>query len=138
MKTFAIFPTISVFIITFSLLKSESDFGLKKELLWSLLVTILFGVIMTIFSAELFYLLYYSNFLLALALIPFLTYLINAHLPKSSGKTLWIRLFAIGVISTALSLTLFGASMLYSFLNNPMDPAPRKEQNEIRDGDKSK
>ena len=125
MKSFAIFPTISIFILTFSLLRSQWEFEARKNLLWTMLLTIVLGGLLAYFSTELNIMLMLSNFVFALALVPFLTFLINDIFPTVTGRTLWIRLFGIGLVAIALTLTLLGASMFFALANNPMDPGPK-------------
>jgi hypothetical protein len=128
MKAFAIFPTISVFILTFSILKGQSGYGTKKNLFWSSLLTIGFvGLIiggLKIFH-ELAWLLMLSNVVFALILIPILTFTINDFFPVATETILWIRLFGIGLVSIIITAALLGASMFLAFANNPMDPGPK-------------
>lgn len=122
-----------MFILTFSILKNQSAFGIKKNLLWSLTTTVIFcGVVigvLTVFKLKnlegFVILLLLSNAGFALVLIPMVTFLINDWFPTATGTTLWIRLFLLGLVSIAITATLLGASMVFALANNPMDPAPR-------------
>jgi hypothetical protein len=125
MKAFAIFPTISIFIVIFTLLKSEWELQTKKNLIWTSIVTAIIGGLLTMYSTEMFMLLYLSNFIFILILIPFLTFLINSYMPKTSGRTPWTRLLLIGLIGTAITMTLFVVSFFFSLMNNPMDIGPK-------------
>jgi hypothetical protein len=130
MKAFVIFPTICVFILTSSILKNQSDLGTKKNLFWSFTTTIIFcglviGALRIFKAAEFAFLLMLSNVVFALIVIPILTFLINDLFPNATGKILWIRLFGIGVVATAVTAALFGASMIFALMNNPMDPGSR-------------
>jgi MFS family permease len=133
MKAFAIFLTICVFILTFSILKSQSDLGTKKNLFWSLTTMVIFcglviGILTTLKQEELAgfaFLLMLSNVVFALVLIPILTFLMNDWIPTTTGTMLWIRLFVFGLMSIAITGALFGASLLFALANNPMDPASK-------------
>ncbi|MFN7259905.1 MAG: hypothetical protein ACK5TU_08420, partial [Cyclobacteriaceae bacterium] len=97
MKAFAIFPTICVFILTFSILKSQSDLGTKKNLFWSLTTMVIFcglviGILTTLKQEELAgfaFLLMLSNVVFALVLIPILTFLMNDWIPTTTGTMRW-------------------------------------------------
>lgn len=125
MKSFAIFPTISIFILTFTLLRMNWEFPTKKNLIWSFLITFILGGLLIIFAIDVFILLYLSNFVFALILIPFLTFLLNDFFPETTGGKLWIRLFGMGLIATAITLTLLGTTFFLAIANNPMDPGPK-------------
>ena len=87
---------------------------------------------MTLFSVEAFEFLYYANFFGVLICIPCLTYLANGLFNDKSNKViLWLRIALLGVISTAVTLGLAWYLVLFSFINNPMDPATKESQQEI-------
>lgn len=135
MKTFVLFPTLCVFLLTLTLLKVAGQVRPKTILIWSVFTTAIFGGLMTWFSANLFTFLYYSNFSAILIIIPCLTYLINKMLPDILiEKRLWLRIFGFGLASTILTLMLFGTAMFFSLIFNPTDPAPRQGQSEIKVG----
>jgi hypothetical protein len=46
-------------------------------------------------------------------------------MPKTSGRTPWTRLLLIGLIGTAITMTLFVVSFFFSLMNNPMDIGPK-------------
>lgn len=75
MKTFAIFPTLCILIISFAVIKDQLT--VKRSLLWSFAVTVVLGGLLLLFSAELLVLLYLSNFVLAIVLVPVLTFLLD-------------------------------------------------------------
>ncbi len=129
MKTFVIFPTICWFILTLTLLR-VGFIRPKTALLWSTIMTIILGGLMTWFSADIFFFLYYANFLAIIVMIPCLTYLTNKLFKDNSDKIKWIRILGLGLVSTALTIAIFATSMFFSFAYNPMDPAPRQAQNE--------
>ena len=131
MKAFAIFPTICIFLLTLTLLHARGEKKPKMKLGWSFLVTIIFGGVMTMFSGYIFKFLFYANFLAAIFIIPCLTYLSNKCFPVVTGKKYWLRIVALGLISTVVTSTLFGATMIFSLLNNPMDPITQ-EQHDIK------
>jgi hypothetical protein len=133
MKTFVIFPTICVFLLTLTLLTLDRQMTPKRVFIWSILVTTLFGGLLTWFSVDAFFFLYYSNFLSVLIVIPCLTFLTNKILPDRWIKNAWIRLVGLGVLSTIVTLLIFGTAMFFSFASNPMDPAPRQEQEKTKD-----
>ncbi len=118
MKTFAIFPTLCVFVLTLTLLKLTGQTKLWIMILLTILVTTLFGGLMILFSTEAFHFLYFANFFGILVCVPCLTYLTNS-LFKS-------RLLFIGIASTLLTIVIAGALIFFSFLNNPMDLMPRE------------
>jgi hypothetical protein len=128
MKAFAIFPTISVFILTFSVLKEQFDFGAKKNLVWSTLTTSVFGGLfiagLKIFP-QLTWMLILSNVTFALILVPVLTFTIDGFFPAAIGQSRWIRLFGIGIISIVITASMLGVSMLLALTYNPMDPITR-------------
>ena len=129
MKTFVIFPTICVFLLTLTLLNVSGQRNQLRIFILTGLITIIFGGLMTLFSVDVFTFLYYSNFISVLIAIPCLTYLTNKMFPDISGKKFWFRVFGLGIASTVLTLLIFGTAMFFSFAYNPMDPAPRQEQN---------
>jgi O-antigen/teichoic acid export membrane protein len=128
MKAFVIFPTICVFALTLALLKFDGQLRPRTALLWSTIATIIFGVFMTWLSVDVFFFLYYANFLGIIILIPCLTYLTNELFKDNSEKIKWFRILGLGLVSTILTLVIFATSMFFSFAYNPMDPAPRQGQ----------
>jgi hypothetical protein len=131
MKAFVIFPTICVFLLTMTLLTLDGQTKQRTTLLWSVMVTALFGGLMTWFSVDVFAFLYYSNFIGVLVCIPCLTYLTNRLLSKNLDKKInWIRVLGLGILSTVVTITTAGFLILISFLNNPMDPPTNKQSTE--------
>ncbi|MBS1507808.1 MAG: hypothetical protein JSS79_14290 [Bacteroidetes bacterium] len=128
MKTFAIFPTISVFILTFSVLKGQFGFGTKKNLIWSTVTTIGFGGLF-IAGLKLFlewaWILVLSNVTFGLMLVPVLTFTIDGFFPVATGQSRWIRLFGIGLASIIITAGLLGVSIFFALAYNPMDPGPK-------------
>src|SRR5690349_16334077 len=101
MKTFVIFPTICVFLLTLTLMTLNGQTRHRTTLLWSVMVTVLFGGLMTWFSLDAFSFLYYSNFIGVLVCIPCLTYLTNRLFSKTQDKKInWIRVLGLGILST--------------------------------------
>jgi hypothetical protein len=133
MKAFVIFPTICFFALTLTLLRL-GQLRPQTALLWSTILTIIFGALMTLVSADVFLFLYYMNFLGVIILIPCLTYLTNELFSDNSNKIKWVRILGLGLVSTVLTIVIFATSMFFSFAYNPMDPAPKQEQKES-DGD---
>lgn len=87
---------------------------------------------MTLFSAEAVAFLYYANFFGVLICIPCLTYLANGLFNDKSNKViLWLRIAGLGVISTAVTLGLAWYLILFSFIQNPMDPVTKESQQKI-------
>lgn len=134
MKTLGIFPAISLFALTLTLLRFDPQIKTRTVLLWSAIVTILFGGLMTWFSVQVFFFVYYANFLGVIILIPCLTYLTNKLFKDSTNKIKRIRLLGLGLAATVLTIAMFATSMSISFAYNSMDPAPKHVQNE-RGGD---
>lgn len=131
MTAFVIFPTICVLVLTLTLL-TLGGLSRPRVVLLSTLITATFGGLMTWLSVEVFTFLYYSNFLGVLMCIPCLTYLANRLFTYNSNKiTFWIRIVGLGIVSTAATLGLAWSLILFSFINNPMDPATNKERVEI-------
>ena len=131
MKTFVIFPTICFFVLTLTLLRV----GLirpRSAFLWSTIMTIILGGLMTWLSVEIFFLLYYANFLGVLVLIPCLTYLTNKLFKDNSDRIKWIRILGLGLLSTVLTIATAGFLILISFIQNPMDPPTNKQPTEIK------
>ena len=128
MKAFVIFPTICVFLLTTTLLTLSTSIKWRTILLWSGIVTVLFGGLMTWFSVAAFLFLYYSNFIGVLVCISCLTYLTNRLLNKTLDKKVnWIGIFGIFIVSTVLTVATAGFLIFMSFMYNPMDP-PTNEQ----------
>lgn len=127
MKSFAIFPNITIFLITLTLLNVNRQTGKLRIIGWTTFVTFILGVLLTLYSSELFRLLYYFNFISLIISIPCLTYLANKVFPDYK-KASWARLLGIGIISTVLTVTLFLTTMLAAFIQNPMDPIDKKFQ----------
>ena len=131
MKAFVIFPTICVFLLTLTLLTLDGQMKARTTLFCSVIVTVLFGGLMTWFSVDAFFYLYYSNFIGVLVCIPCLTYLTNRLLSKNFDKRMsWIRVLGLGILSTLVTLATAGFFILFSFLNNPMDPPTNKQSTE--------
>lgn len=132
MKTFVIFPTICFFVLTLTLLRV----GLirpRTSFLWSTIMTIILGGLMTWLSVDIFFLLYYANFLGVIILIPCLTYLTNKLFKDNSDRIKWIRILGLGLLSTVLTIATAGFLILISFIYNPMDPPTNKQPTEKRD-----
>jgi hypothetical protein len=131
MKAFVIFPTICVFLLATTLLTLDAQTKWRTTLLWSGILTILFGGLMTWFSVDAFFFLYYSNFIGVLVCIPCLTYLTNRLLNKTSDKRAnWIGILGIGIVSTVLTAATAGFLIFMSFMYNPMDPPTNKQSTE--------
>ena len=132
MKAFVIFPVICVFVLTLTLLTACQQ-DKWRNFLWTTLVTAVFGGLATWLSIEMFEFLYFSNFVGVLVCIPCLTYLAHRLLPaNSNNKLVWLRIFGLGLISTALTITTAGFLFLAAAIQNPMDPPMRKQQTETR------
>jgi prepilin signal peptidase PulO-like enzyme (type II secretory pathway) len=128
MKAFAILPTITVFIASFSILRRQGNLGAKRNLFWSSLSTIAFGalaIVVTTISYKLMWLYMLINVIFAFILVPIMTFTINDFLPPATGKILWIRLFGIGLLSVAVTVVLFGILIFFTLAYNPMDPSPK-------------
>ena len=134
MKTFVIFPTICVFALTLTLLKLDGRTKPHTVLLWSTIVTTIFGGLMTWFSVDVFLFLYYLNFLGVIILIPCLTYLTNKLFKDNKDNKKWIRILGLGLISTVLTIAVFATTMFLSLLNNPMDPGQRPDNRTEKSG----
>jgi len=133
MKAFVIFPTICVFVLTLTLLKLGGQVRPRTSLFWSIIVTSVFGGLMTWFSFETFQFLYFANFVGILICIPCITYLTNKLFASNVDKRIyWTRIIGLGLASTAVTILVGGALIFFSFLNNPMDPVTNKEQTENR------
>lgn len=126
MKTFVIFPTICVFVLTLTLLKLDETRP-RNVLLRATFVTAIFGGLMIWFPLEGFFL-YYGNWIGIIILIPCFTYLTNKLFKGKISKITWIRILGLTIISTLVTIAIFATSMFFSLTNNPMDPAPRQEQ----------
>jgi hypothetical protein len=122
MKSFVIFPTICIFILSFAVLRINKETSIVRNFIFSFLVAGILGGLLLVFSTEVFMLLYLGNFVFVLVLIPFLTFLVDDFLPQVAGRKLWIRLFGIGLLATITTLALFAATFFYALSNNPMDP----------------
>jgi hypothetical protein len=131
MKVFVIFPTICIFLLTMTLLTLDGQTKRRTTLLWSSIVTVLFGGLMTWFSVDAFVFLYYSNFIGVLVCIPCLTYLTNRLLNKTLDKRVnWIRVLGLGILSTVVTVATAGFLIFMSFMYNPMDPPTNKQTTE--------
>jgi hypothetical protein len=97
-------------------------------------MTSILGGLLILYSVELFELLFYSNFISVVIIIPCLTYLTNKLFPNYK-KASWIRLLGLGIISTVLTVTLFLTTMLAAGIQNPMDPIDKKLQKESSNND---
>jgi hypothetical protein len=101
MKTFVLFPTICVFVLTLTLLKLNGQTKSWIVFGWAIIVTATFGRVMTLYSVEVSELLYYSNFLGVLICIPCLTYLANKLFKKNSNQRIYLlRVVGLSFIST--------------------------------------
>jgi hypothetical protein len=128
MKAFVIFPTICVFLLTMTLLALDGQTKQRTKLISSIIVTALFGGLMTWFSLDAFLFLYYLNFIGVLISIPCLTYLTYRLLSKNQDEGVnWIRVLGLGILSTVVTVATAGFLIFMSFMYNPMDP-PIKEQ----------
>ena len=133
MKAFVVFPTICVFVLMLTLLKLNGQIRRRTSLLWTMMVTSIFGGIMTWFSFETFQFLYFANFVGILVCIPCITYLINRLFTRNVNKRIyWTRIIGLGLASTVLTIAVAGTLIFLSFLYNPMDPITNKEQTENR------
>lgn len=131
MKAFVIFPTICVFLLTMTLLTLDGQTKPRTMLLWSILVTVLFGGLMSWFSVDVLLFLYYSNFIGVLVCIPCVTYLTNRLLSKPLDKRVnWLRVLGLGILSTAVTIATAGFLIFMSFMYNPMDPPTNKQSTE--------
>lgn len=90
----------------------------------------IFGGLMTWISVDVFFFLYYMNFVGVIILIPCLTYLTDKLFRDNSDKIKWLRILGLGLVSTILTIVIFATSMFFSIAYNPMDPAPKQEQKE--------
>lgn len=127
MKAFVIFPTICVFFLTMTLLMLVGQTKPKLKLLWSILVTVLFGGFMTWFSVDVFVFLYYSNFIGLLVCISCLTYLANRGFSKTlNNRVNWFRILGLRIMSIAVTVVIAGFLIFIAFLFNPMDPPINK------------
>jgi len=123
MKAFTIFPAICVFALTLTLLNLGREMKFWKSIIIATIFTAFFGRLMTWYSLELFFFLYFINIIGILVLIPCLTFWTNRMLPAAKNtKIYWIRIAGLGVAATVIALLFFGASMLLGFFYNPMDP----------------
>jgi hypothetical protein len=131
MKAFVIFPTICIFLLTMTLLTMDGQTNRRTTLLWSVMLTALFGGLMTWFSVDAFTFLYYSNFIGVLVCIPCLTYLTNRLLSKTQDEKIkWIRVLGLGILSTVVTVATAGFLIFMSFMYNPMDPPIKKQSTE--------
>ena len=131
MKAFVIFPTICVFLLTMTLLTLDGQTKPRTMLLWSILVTVLFGGLMSWFSVDVLLFLYYSNFIGVLVCIPCVTYLTNRLLSKPLDKRVnWLRVLGLGILSTAVTIATAGFLIFMSFMYNPMDQPTNKQSTE--------
>lgn len=131
MKSFVIFPTICIFLLTMTLLTLGGQTKRRATLLWSGIVTVLFAGLMTWFSLDAFVFLYYSNFIGVLVSIPCLTYLTNQFVTKTLDKRVnWIGLLGLGILSTVVTVATAGFLIFMSFMYNPMDPPINKQSTE--------
>jgi hypothetical protein len=131
MKAFVIFPTICVFLLTLTLMTLDGQIRQRTALLWSVIVTILFGGLMTWFSVDAFTFLYYSNFIGVLVCIPCLTYLTNRLFSKTQDEKIkWIRVLGLAILSTVATVATAGFLIFMSFMYNPMDPPTNKQSTE--------
>ncbi len=121
MKVFVIFPAICLFALVFTILR----IGLIRPwtaLLWSTLLTAIFGGLMAFYSVQVFYFLYYANFIGCFILIPCLTYLMNKSFKNNSSHLKWVKIIGLGLVSSVLTIAVAGFLFFISLLYNPMDP----------------
>ena len=118
MKTFVIFPTICVSILTWTLLSLLGQMKRRTKFVLTILATIIFGGLMTWFSVDLLVFLYFSNFVSIILVIPCMTYLIYNWLPNQKIEGKYLRIFAIGLLSTVLTLAIFGTAMFFALAYN--------------------
>jgi len=116
--------------VTLTSLKLDGQLRTRTIVLLTTIVTVVFAGLMTLFSVEVFFFLYYANFLGVVVCIPCLTYLINELLP--GNKRSWTRLIGLGLVSTVATMVIAGFLILNSFMHNPMDPAIQNEATEER------
>lgn len=129
MKAFVIFPTFCVFVLTLTLIMLVGKSKFRDAILWTIVVTSIFGGLATWFSIDVFTILYFFNFIGILVCIPCLTYLANRLFPdSSSNKMNWLRILGLGFASTIVTIIISGTLIFFSFLNNPMDPVTNKKQ----------
>lgn len=126
MKAFVLFPTICVFVFTFTLIKLSGITESRSVLLRSLIVTAVVDLLMIWFSGEGFFL-YYGNWIGILILIPCFTYLGNTLFKNNTDKIKWIRILGLTIFSTVLTIVIFATVMFFSFAYNPMDRKPKQE-----------
>lgn len=122
MKTFAIFPSISVFLIVMGFLYAAGLIKTAKSICISIFLTFTLCSLIFYYSLELFNILYQSHFYLVLILIPSLVVSLNKLLPKANSKYFYLRMIGIILIAILITLLLFGASFFCAMLNNAMDP----------------
>lgn len=128
MKAFVIFPTICVFLLTMTLLSLGAQKKQRIVLLWSVMLTILFGGLMLWFSVDAFVFLYYLNFIGIVISIPCLTYWAMRLLSKILDRRInWIGVLGLGILSTVVTVGIAGFLIFISFLYNPMDPPINKQ-----------
>ena len=113
-----IFPTICVSILTWTLLSLLGQMKRRTKFVLTILATIIFGGLMTWFSVDLLVFLYFSNFVSIILVIPCMTYLIYNWLPNQKIEGKYLRIFAIGLLSTVLTLAIFGTAMFFALAYN--------------------
>lgn len=118
MKTFAIFPSIAIFLFSLTLFRVVGKgFGIVATLISTLVACLL-----VIYSRQIFELLFYSNFISVIIVMPCLTYLGYSFLSKKSGVAFRIKIIGIAVAAALITGALFAATMFFALMNNPMHP----------------
>jgi hypothetical protein len=125
MITLTLFPSITIFTTILSLYSLDRQTKFSTALIIATLFTIFFGGIMIWYSQMLFFLIYFLNIICVIVLTPCLVYWINRMLPpiKDNNKY-WLRILLIFIVSAALTLLLFVASMLLFISYNPTHVFP--------------
>jgi hypothetical protein len=119
MKSFVIFPTLSILLMILTFLNVNGQTGKYKIIGLTTLVTFILGGLLVLYSVELFRPLFYLNFISVIISIPCLTYLINKLFPEKASR---VRLLGLGIILAVLAIALFLITLLAAFIQNPMDP----------------
>ena len=124
MKAFAIFPTICIFVMVLTILRIlEFPSTWLMKILLSFLAAGLFTGFVLMNSLNYFEFLYFFNFVSVLIIVPCLTYIANVSIHGFLEKIYLLRLFVLFLLSTIVTLIVFGISFFISVANNPMDYA---------------
>lgn len=122
MKAFAIFPTICIFITVLTILRFLDFSGTwLKKIIISFIAAGLFAGFMIVNSLNYFEFLYFFNFVSVLIIVPCLTYLANVSINGFLDKRYLLRTFVLFLLSTIVTLFVFGISFFISMASNPMD-----------------